>query len=134
MLTLAKFLIFGIFLGNYTLNSNISRTAWLISVIHISFFRISNSIIFSPGPSPSLPNWLRYGECGEDPAVRQESDDPTSCHRGRRDGRFLNPSRTCIVDKWLQTHPERAGKSCYSCGRLALVPREPIYVKYLCPA
>ena len=59
---------------------------------------------------------------------------PTSCHRGRRDGRFLNPSRTCIVDKWLQTHPERAKKSSYSCGRLALVLREPIYVKYLCPS
>ena len=50
------------------------------------------------------------------------------------DHRFLNPSRTRIVDKWLQTHPERAGKSSYSCGRLALVSREPIYVKYLCPA
>ena len=91
-------------------------------------------IIFSLDPSPSLPNWLRYGECGEDPAALRESDDPTSCHRGRRDGRFLNPSRTCIVDKWLQTHPERAGKSSYSCGRLALVPREPTYVKYFCPA
>ena len=26
------------------------------------------------------------------------------------------------------------GKSSYSCGRLALVPKEPVYVKYLCPA
>ena len=105
---------------------------------NVSFRLIANyntdSIIFSLDPSPSLPNWLRYGECGEDPSVRQQSDDPTSCHRGRRDGRFLNPSCTCIVDKWLRTHPERAGKSSYSCGRLALVPREPIYVKYLCPA
>ena len=47
------------------------------------------------------------------------------------DHRFLNPFRTCLVDKWLQTHPERAGKSFYSC---TLVPREPIYVKYLCHA
>ena len=62
-----------------------------------------SSTILSLDPSPSLPNWLRYGECGEDLAVQQESDDPTSCHRGRRDGRFLNPSRTCIADKWLQT-------------------------------
>ena len=45
-----------------------------------------NSIIFSLDPSPSLPNWLRYGECGEDPTVRQESNDSTSCHRGKRDG------------------------------------------------
>ena len=47
-----------------------------------------NNIIFSLDPSPSLPNWLRYGEYGEHPAVRQESDSPMSCHRGRRDGRF----------------------------------------------
>ena len=93
-----------------------------------------NSIIFSLDPSSSLPNWLRYGECGEDPAVRQESDDLTSCHRGRRDGQFLNPSRTCLVDKWLQAHPESTGKCSCSCGILALVPREPIYVKYLRPA
>ena len=26
----------------------------------------SDSIIFSLDPSPSLPNWLRYGECSED--------------------------------------------------------------------
>ena len=71
-------------------------------------------IIFSLDPSPSLPNWLRYGECGEDPAVRQESDDPTNCHRGRRDGRLLNPFRTYLVDKWLQTHAENTGKSSYS--------------------
>ena len=92
------------------------------------------SIIFSLVSSPSLPNWLSYGEYGEDPAVRQESDDPTSCHRGKRDGRFLNSSCTCLVDKWLQTHQEWAGKSSYSCERLALVSREHIFVKYLCPA
>ena len=61
-----------------------------------------NSIIFSLDSSLSLPNWLRYGERREDPIVRQESDDPTSCHRGRRDGRFLNPSCTCLVDKCLR--------------------------------
>ena len=105
-----------------------------VSSIHNVIMHHLNCIIFSLDPSPSLPNWLRYGECGGDPAVRQESDDPTSCHQGRKDGQFLNPSRTCIVNKWLQTHPERAGKSSYSCGRLALVPREPIYVKYLCSA
>ena len=44
---------------------------------------------------------------------------------------ILNPSCTCLVDKWFQTHPKRAGKSSYGCGRLALVPREPIYVKYV---
>ena len=54
--------------------------------------------------SASLPKWLRYGESGEDPAVRQESDDSTSCNRGRRDGRFLNPSCKRLVDKWLRTH------------------------------
>ena len=31
---------FGIFLGNSTLKSNIARTTWPISVIHISLFRI----------------------------------------------------------------------------------------------
>ena len=59
-----------------------------------------------------------------------------ACCRWQREGlavkrRFFNASWTCLVDKWLQTHPERTGKSSYSCGRLALVPREPIYVKYL---
>ena len=48
--------------------------------------------------------------------------------------RLLNASRTCLVDKWLQAHPERAGKSSYRCWRLALVSRKLIYVKYLCPA
>ena len=50
------------------------------------------------------------------------------------DHRFLNPFCMCLVDKWLQTHPESTGKYSYSCGILALVPREPIYVKYLRPA
>ena len=49
-------------------------------------------------------------------------------------GHFLNPLCTCLVYKWLQTNPERAGNSSYGFGRLALVAREPIYVKYLCPA
>ena len=46
MLTFAKFLIFGIFLGNSTLNSNISRMAWSILVIHISFFRIFTALSY----------------------------------------------------------------------------------------
>ena len=49
------------------------------------------------------------------------------------DCRFLNPFRMCLVAKWLQTHPESTGKSSYSCGILALVPREHVYEKYLCP-
>ena len=48
-----------------------------------------NRVIFSLDSSPLLPNWLRYGERGEDLAVRQESDDPMSCQGRRRDGHFL---------------------------------------------
>ena len=51
-----------------------------------------NSIRSSLDSSPSLLNCLGYGGRGEDPAVRQESDNPTSCHLGRRDGRLLNSS------------------------------------------
>ena len=38
MLTLREILILGLFLGISTLKRNISRTAWPITVIHISFF------------------------------------------------------------------------------------------------
>ena len=55
---------------------------------------------------PRYQTGLRYGECGGDPAVRQESDDPACCHRGKRDGRFLNPLCTCLIDKWLQIELE----------------------------
>ena len=31
---------------------------------------------------------------------------PRAVTEGGGMGDFFNPSRTCIVDKWLQTHPE----------------------------
>ena len=72
-------------------------------------------------------------------AVRRRS----RCPAGERQSHELSPreegwaifeSFPYVYCRWLQTHPERAGKSSYSCGRLARVPREPIYVKYLCSA
>ena len=55
----------------------------------------------------------KYGEWEENPAVRQESDDPTSCHRGRRDGRFLDPSCTCLDCRQMASDTPR--RSSYSC-------------------
>ena len=66
-------------------NPQLGTKFWEVASLSISNQKWNlggfNCIIFSLDLSLSLPNWLRYGDCREDPAVCQKSDNPMMSQR-----------------------------------------------------